>query len=100
MLGRGALLRHVEPFDDRIRKAREIVECFNDVYASEGTGLIKRYQDGQLHLGLRYTLPQERDYGFIVSADVERCGHNHVTFLQTKGAHSDPLRVDLHSDKA
>lgn len=66
----------VEQVDDRIRKAREILERFNDWSPHSQTGFIENYMRGKLHIGLRRVLGEQPQYGFIIHSEPSTSGWN------------------------
>jgi hypothetical protein len=58
----------VEQFDDRLRKAREIVERSNNRFSFRHPRFVDRYREGTCNVGLRRALADECQYGFVISA--------------------------------
>jgi hypothetical protein len=58
----------VEQLDDRLRKARELVERGNKRFSYGDPLFIDRYREGACYLGLRRAFGDERQLGFVVAA--------------------------------
>jgi len=58
----------IEKSDDAARKARELVESFNESYFSTSLDLIERYVRGYFQIGFRVPTRETPHYGFVVSA--------------------------------
>lgn len=58
----------VEQLDDRVRRARELCQRGNDWLAKERTSFRDRYVGHELNIGVRRSLPEETDYGFLICA--------------------------------
>jgi len=61
-------LRDVEHFNDRVRQVRKLVQRCNNLPAWEVVGFAQAYLRGEINVGLRCTLGEETDFGFIISA--------------------------------
>jgi hypothetical protein len=61
-------LDEIEQVDDRIRKARELTERCNNFPMFEVAGFVQAYLHGELELGMRDTLGEAPNYGFVISA--------------------------------
>lgn len=59
---------NIEQLDDRIRKAREIVQGSYNALARDRAGLIQRYIEGDLNLAVICTNAGPRHYGIVLEA--------------------------------
>lgn len=62
----------VEQFDDRVCKARELVERGNYLWRNFGRRFVERYLRGELDIVVRRAIADEAQYGFLIRA--EHCG--------------------------
>jgi len=64
-----AALRSIEHFDDRARITSELVKYENDRFLRSDDSFVERYIRENFHIIVRYTLPNESQYGFILYRD-------------------------------
>jgi hypothetical protein len=81
----------VEQFDDRRRKARELVECGNDWLSNSEQRFVERYMAGDINIGLRRASRDEPQYGFIIN----RCDKRNWFEAETRGP-SDGYRTGVY----
>jgi hypothetical protein len=58
----------VEPLDDRVRKARELVKRSDDQFTRNGPNLIERYVKGDLNIACIFVGVGRRHYGVVLKA--------------------------------
>lgn len=56
----------IEQIDDRIRRAREIVQRSKHVIIDPKAGFIEPYIGGKIYFGLRRALPDKTQYGLTL----------------------------------
>lgn len=90
----GYELGDVEPLDDRVRQARELMQRANYWHSADQVSFIERYITGKLEIGFRRALGEQPQYGFVLHGYPSGSDHSEMVLNAPYAEDAQLLRVN------